>query len=342
MLFFAHLTIRIKNFRPMIKTLYRHRSGTLVMNLDTDQLLAAVQDKQSTIWIDLVSPSAEEYDLVLKQAYRFHPLAIEDTINDIHIPKLDNYGSYLYLVFHSVDMGDERMDIHTKELDVFLGRNYLVTIRTESMSAIDALWNEKHHQEYGLAQGPVYLLYELLDRQIDRYIPLIERFEERLEELGDDIFRQNGYHDEGALNDILTAKSSSLRLHRILRPQRDLVQMLVSKDYAVIPSEAILYFQDVYDHLVRLTDLSDSMCELASSTMDTYLALANNRMNQVMKVLTIASTIFMPLSFLAGVYGMNFDRMPELHIWWTYPMIWIIFIAIAVGMLTLFRRLRWL
>ena len=326
----------------MIRTLYRHRTGTMVVDLDKEQLLAAVRDKQASLWIDMLEPTPEEYRLVLEQAYDFHPLAIEDTIKDIHIPKVDNYNSYLFMVFHSLDMGAERMDIQTKELDVFLGQNFLITVRTKAMATIDALWQEKHHREHGLAKGPVILLYELLDRQIDRYIPLIDRFEKRLESLGDVIFNQNGYNDDVVLNDILTAKSSALRLCRILRPQRDLMHKLAWNDYAVIPSEAKIYFQDIHDHLVRLADLAESMRDLASSTIETHLALANNHMNEVMKVLTIVSTIFIPLGFLTGVYGMNFTFMPELQTAWGYPIIWSVFIAIVVGMIMLFRRLRWL
>jgi len=327
----------------MIRILYRHRSGTLVMNLPPAQLLAAAQDNQARLWVDLMAPTADEAELVLEQAYDFHPLSIEDAFSDIHVPKLDNYSRYLFLVFHSIEMGDERMDIHTKELDVFLGNNFLVTVHTQPMHMIDLLWNESHHRDAGLANGPVFVLYELLDRQIDRYTPLIDRFELRLEELGDVIFNlDERSRDQEVLNDVLTAKSSSLRLWRVLRPQRALLHQLAWKDFAVIPADARIYFHDIHDHLVRLSDLAESMRDLASSTIETHLALVNNRMNEVMKVLTIISTIFIPLGFLAGVYGMNFQHMPELDDRWSYPLLWATFIVIAGGMLWWFRRRRWL
>lgn len=328
----------------MIRILYRHRSGTIVTELPLAQLNDAMRDSQARIWIDLTAPSAEESERILKTLYKFHPLAIEDAINESHIPKVDDYGNYLYLVFHTVGLGDERMDIHTYEIDVFLGANYLITMHETQRESIEKLWNEHSHQHGGLGRGPAYLLYELIDRQIDNYTPLLNRFEEQLEFLGDVIFLKaaNGKVEEDRLNDILTAKSSALRLGRILIPQRELLYRLSHNNYSVVPSDARIYFQDAYDHLARFSDLASSMRDLASSTLETHLALVNNRINETMKVLTIISTIFIPLSFLAGVYGMNFHFMPELQTPWAYPLLWIVFIGIAVGMVGYFRRKGWL
>lgn len=327
----------------MIRTIYRHRSGTIVIDLADQDLLAATKDRQATLWIDMISPTPDEVEMVFHRAFDFHPLSVEDTITDVHTPKLDDYGNYLFMVFHAIGIGDERMDIHTHELDVFLGSNYLITVHTEKMPTIGSMWNESYHIDHGLAKGPVLLLYELLDRQIDTYIPLIDRFEERLEDLGDVIFLQNTQRaDDDILNDILTAKSSALRMRRILRPQRDIVHRLAEEEFAVIPPDAQIYYQDIYDHLVRLSDVAESMRDLASSTIETHLALVNNRMNEVMKVLTMISTIFIPLGFVTGVYGMNFGWMPELNSRMGYPAIWVVFIAITVCMIWFFRSRKWI
>jgi len=325
----------------MIRILYRHHSGTVIENIPSEELMNALQDKQATIWIDMLAPMPNEYDLILRDGYQFHPLAVEDAGKDLHVPKVDDYGTYLFLVFHTFTVGDERMDIHTSEIDVFLGDNYLITIHPEPRPAIDLLWESEYHQEQGLARGPAFLLYELLDRQIDGYIPILDRFENRLEILGDLIFESGGNQNK-ILNDMLTAKSSALRLRRFLIPQRDLLDRLSWDDYSVIPPEARIYFHDVYDHLVRLADLSESMRDLASSTIETHLAIANNRMNEIMKVLTMISTIFIPLSFLSSVYGMNFNFMPELNWAWSYPLLWCIFLLIVSVMFWLFRRRGWL
>jgi len=325
----------------MLRTLYRHRSGTVLLNLSEEQLIAAAKESQARLWIDIMAPTLEESKLVLENIFHFHPLAVEDAIKDVHVPKLDDYGSYLYLVFHTVFPGEERMDIHTDELDVFLGANYLITMHDNATKVMDKLWNEEYHQKKGLARGPAFLLYELLDQQIDTYTPLLDQFEERMEVLGDQIFHTTSRNNDRLLNDLLTAKSSALRLYRILAPQRDLLQRLTRHDYSAIPSDARIYFTDLFDHLTRMTDLAASMRDLATSTIDTYQALLNNRMNEVMKMLTMISTIFMPLSFLAGVYGMNINLLGQERPWFFY-FIWFIFIGLAGAMAWFFRRRHWI
>lgn len=327
----------------MIRVLYRHRTGAIVTELSQEQIVSAARDPQARIWIDMVQPTADEYALILEKTFHFHPLAIEDAVSDALLPKADDYGSYLYLVFHTITLGDARMDLETSEIDVFLGPNYLVTIHHEERPSIDKLWRADHHEQLGLARGPAYVLYEMLDKQVDGYTPIIDHFEMYMEELGDELFsgKYDG-SDAQMLNEILTAKSTALRLRRILGPQRDLLNMLSRHDYPALPAEARIYFRDVYDHLLRLSELSESMRDLASSTIETHLAMVNNRMNQVMKVLTIVSTVFIPLNFLAGVYGMNFDFMPELGWRWAYPVIWLVFISIASSLLLMFRRRKWI
>ncbi len=326
----------------MIRILYRHRSSTTIIDFPPDQLQSAVRNPQSRLWIDVQAPTIEEYTLVLKDIFHFHPLAIEDAINEVHIPKIDDYATYLYLVFHTFSLGAERMDIDTSEVDVFLGTNYLITLHEQPSSAIEKLWQEDYHHERGLARGPALLLYDLLDRQLDNYSPLLDQFEERVEELGDIIFDAAAKNENEILNEILTAKTSTLRLRRILMPQREVLNHLAHSDYAVVPADARIYFQDVYDHVVRLADLAESMRDLVNSTTTTHLTIINNRLNEVMKVLTVISTIFIPLTFLAGIYGMNFKYMPELNWRWAYPTIWLVFGLIAATMVIYFRRRRWL
>lgn len=325
----------------MIRVIFRRTDGVIGVDAPLSELPHLLADKSCQVWVDMQGASDGEYERILREVFHFHPLAIEDALRDTHLPKLDDYASYLYLVFHTVALGDEPMDIDTEEVDVFLGANFLVTIHEDERRSIDRCWNAEHHVEVGLARGPAMLLYELLDSQIDNYIPLIDAFEEQLEKLGDDIFRSS-FEERALLDRLLTAKSSSLRLQRILAPQRELLGRLSTGDYKVVPAHVRMYYRDVYDHLARLANLADSMRDLASSTIETHLALVNNRMNEVMKVLTMVSTIFIPLSFIAGVYGMNFHFMPELELWWFYPLVWAIFLTIAVTMLVIFRKRKWL
>ena len=326
----------------MIRSLYRHSSGTILQNLSPEQLRQAAVDRRGLLWVDMENPDDDEFELVLREAFRFHPLAVEDVVSDVHVPKLDDYSSYLFIVFHTVTMGDESMDFDTDEIDTFLGGHFLVTIHTEPRRSLDRLWEEETERFREPTRTPSLVLYTLLDRQVDGYIPMIDLFEERLDELGDEIFLSNSHDDKVVLNELLTAKSSALRLRRVLYPQRELLSRLANQTYAPIPDDSRLYFRDVYDHVTRLADLAESTRDLATVTIETYLALVNNRMNEVMKVLTVIATIFMPLGFLASVYGMNFDYMPELHVRWAYPLVWALFLLTAGGMLTFFVRRRWL
>lgn len=325
----------------MIRVIFRDVDGKTTSGAPVEQLPQLLQAEHGAVWIDMQTPSDADYRLVLESIFHFHPLAIEDAINDIHLPKIDDYGAYVYLVFHTVGLGEEPMDIDTEEVDVFLGTNYLVTIHDQQRRSIDRAWDAEYHRLNGLARGPAMLLYELLDSQIDSYIPIIDAFEDQLERLGDDIFL-SGENERVLLNRLLTAKSSSLRLQRILTPQRELLGRLASNEYRAVPAPARIYFRDVYDHLARLANLAESTRDLAGSTIETHLALVNNRMNEVMKLLTMISTIFIPLSFIAGIYGMNFEFMPELHWPWAYPLVWVIFLVIAGSMLLFFRRRRWI
>jgi magnesium transporter len=325
----------------MIRSVYRHRSGTVVMDLPPDQLAKAVRESGARLWIDLTNPTEQESHRVLTELYQIHPLAVEDAVKDSHLPKLDDYGGYLYLVFHTLVQGDELMDIHTEELDVLLGPNFLITMHEHPRPSIELLCQPDHHDESGLAQGPAFLLYQLLSRQVDGYIPLLDQFEERLEALGDHIFLKRNTQGDALLNDILTAQSSALRVRRVLQPQSDLLYRLAHHEYSVIPAEVRIYFQDLYDDVARLSGLSESMRDLARSTIDTYQALTNNRLGDVMRMLTIISTIFMPLSFLAGVYGMNIP-LPGQSQSWFFAFTVLVFLLVAGSMIWYFRRNRWL
>ncbi len=328
--------------RPMIRALYRHQSGSIITDLSTDQLAKAVKDRHGRVWIDLQAPTEDEYRLVLEDLLHCHPLAIKSAMGYDHDPKLDDYGNYLFLVFHTLNLGDELMDIHTHEFDVYLDYTCLVTMHNEPLGVIDQLWSSDYHRERGLALGPAYLLYDILDRQVAGHFPLLNQLEERVDVLGDAIFRPDSGDEPGILNELLTAKGSALRLHRVLTRQSELLYRLGASEHSVVPSDAQRYFNDLYTHSIHLAGLANSVRDLAGTTIATHLALISNRTNDVMKMLTVIGSIFLPLSFLVGVYGMNFTNMPELNWRWAYGAIWVFFIAVIGGMLWWFRRQRWL
>ncbi len=327
----------------MIRILYRHTSGALVHELPIDQLASAVRDTNAVVWVDMENPTPDDEQKILTGVFNFHPLAVEDATKSVLLPKINDYRRYLYIVIHSIYLSDELVDLVSSELDIFLGPNFLITIHEREMSSINSLLAEKtHHNTEGISRGPALLLYEILELQVDRITRLLDNFEAELERLGDIIFQKGDISRESLLDDLLTAQSSALRLNRVLQPQRDLMNRLAQTDYSVIPANARPYFADIYDHLIRMVGLVESMRELARSTIEIYMALSNNRMNEIIKVLTIISTIFLPLSFLAGVYGMNFHHMPELSWPWAYPLVLVVFLSVAGFMLAFFRKRGWL
>ncbi|MBI3958984.1 MAG: magnesium/cobalt transporter CorA [Chloroflexi bacterium] len=327
----------------MIRILYRHTSGALVHELPVEQLASAIRDSNAMVWVDMQDPTPEEEQKILDDIFNFHPLAVEDATNSVLLPKINDYRRYLYIVIHSIYPGAELVDLVSSELDIFLGPNFLITIHEREMSSINGLWQDKeHHSQEGISRGPALLLYEILESQVDRITRLLDNFEAELERLGDIIFQKGDISRESLLDDLLTAQSSALRLNRVLQPQRDLMHRLAQTDYSVIPAPARPYFADIHDHLNRMVGLVESMRELARSTIEIYMALSNNRMNEIIKILTITSTIFLPLSFLAGVYGMNFQYMPELGWPWAYPLVWVTFFVVAGLMLRFYRRRGWL
>jgi magnesium transporter len=190
-------------------------------------------------------------------------------------------------------------------------------------------------------RGPGYLLHQILDQVVDFYSPVLDDFDERIDRLEDDIFRLRRPNNE-ILSEIMDLKRSVLRLRRISGKQMDILHRMSRGEFSLIPQDMRPFYRDVYDHLVRVVDLADSYRDLISGSLEAYLSVVSNRLNEIMKVLTIFSAIMLPLTFIAGVYGMNFENMPELHSRYGYYAVWAIMVVVAIGMLLFFRRRGWI
>jgi magnesium transporter len=288
----------------MIRTLYRPSAGGIRLDLSPDALEAARDDAGGLLWVDLEAEPKEACEPVLRGLFSFHPLAIDDALEESHVPKIDDWGSYLYVVLHAVrlDQGDGiRLD--TLELDAFLGSNYLVTHQAEPVVSVERLWVACQRDERHLQRGAAHLLYELADELVADYMPVLEGLDEAIDEIEDQVFDR----PVASLPErVFALKRALLHLRRIIAPQREVLNKLARGDYAVVPEKDRVFFRDVYDHLVRLYDISESLRDLVAGALDTYLSVVNNRMNDVMKTLTIITTLFMPLSFVVGFFGMNF------------------------------------
>jgi magnesium transporter len=283
---------------------------------------------------------------VLKQigeVFRLHPLALEDVVHVHQRAKVELYSDYYFIVGRMVEK-NERLE--TDQLSLFLGKNFVVTFQEWPGDDFDPV-RERIHKASGNFRrlGPDYLAYALIDAFIDHYFPVVEKYGERLEELEDSILSRP---DSDVISDIYEVRRELLVLRRCAWPLRDAMSSLYREPCAFVSDDTRIYLRDCYDHTVQIMDLLENYRDTASSLTEVYLSSASNRLSEIMKVLTIFTTIFIPLSFIAGVYGMNFNtgvsplNMPELNWYWGYPFALSLMAVVAGVLLLLFRRRGWL
>jgi magnesium transporter len=288
----------------MIHALYRSSDGQLHLDLKPDDFKAALQDERSLLWVDLQGEPPEASEPILRDVFGFHPLAVDDALRESHVPKLDDWGEYLYLVLHAVILSEQGSDpVATLELDIFFGKNYVVTYHEHPIETLDRVWNLSQRGDRHLTHGADHLLYRLVDELVAGYMPLADSMDEIIDDLEDRILAEP---TSSNLERILALKRGLHHLRRIIAPQREVLNKLARDSYTVIDAEDRPFFRDVYDHLVRLYDINESMRDLVSDALSTYLSVVNNRMNDIMKTLTVITTLFMPISFIASFFGMNF------------------------------------
>lgn len=327
----------------MIQTIYRARDGRIRTDLALDEFTAALQDAHGLLWVDLAGEPPAACEPILRETFGFHPLAVDDALQELHVPKVDDWGQYLYLVLHAVtfDKTDGSL-VDTLELDLFLGKNYLVTHHEAPIAAVERVWLGCRRDERHL-KSAAHLLYELADELATGYMPVVEDMDEAIDEIEDQVFNRPA---PATLERIFTLKRAVLHLQRIISPQREVLNKLARDDYAVLDPKSRVYFRDVYDHFVRLHDVNESLRDLVGGALDTYLSVINNRMNDVMKTLTIITTLFMPISFLVSFFGMNFFQPALSNPAWTgktaMALTFAAMILTPVGMYLWMRRRGWM
>jgi magnesium transporter len=290
------------------------------------------------LWVDLQNPTEEE-GRVLADYFHFHELSIEDALGEILHPKIEPYNGYIYLVLHAIDFKSVEHEFATHEVDFFLSEKYLVTVHDETSRSISRLLEVCPKHDFILAEGTDALLHRILDSIVDNYRPEVEKLEKRLDDVEERVFERPGKDD---VKRILGLKKDVGSLRRVVTPQRDVVARLARREFPVITEPIAYRFRDVYDHLVRMTEEAAIFLDRVTGILDAHLSFTSNRLNQVMKVLTIISTIFMPMTVLTGMYGMNVP-LPHLpggegaQFWWILG----IMAAIAGVLLLMFRRKRW-
>jgi len=293
----------------------------------------------TTLWVDLAAPTDDEAR-ILADVFHFHPLSIDDARSSIQFPKAEPYPGYLYVVLHGIDVSKSRQRAFaTRDIDFFIGPHFLVTVHDGKSTSIAHLRELCDRHDRLLAEGPVGLFHRIVDTMVDHYRPVMDALEERIDHMEEEAFTGQGE----LARRMLKLRHELAQMRRVLMPQRDVLGRLARREFAAISDEMAYRIRDVYDHVVRLADEAILFQDRVTGILEVNLASISNRLNQVMKVLTVMSTIFLPLTVLSGMWGMNvplphFPGGDAAQFWWVAG----IMAAIAVVMLAIFRRNRWM
>ncbi len=327
----------------MIRVMRRTGSARTALSLTLSELPEALKDRGSVTWVDFAAEPDASAQEVLAGTFGFHPLAIDDAIRESHVPKVDDWGEYLYIVLHEIAMeSSDGERLRTRELDIFLGPNYLVTHHEEPLSSLERAWEASLRDERVTASGAARLLYRLVDELVDGHMPAVDALDDELEAVEE---KALGSPARPVLEKVLALKRSLLGLRRVIAPQRETLGKLSREGFSTIRPEDRVYFRDIYDHLVRLADIAENLRDQAGGVLEIYLSVVNNRMNEIMKTFTLITTLFMPISFLTGFFGMNFFSPTGLLPGWTGVAVFVgvgaAFVLVPVGMFLWLRRRRW-
>ncbi len=328
----------------MIHSIVFTADGETRTDLAVGDFSQVMKDPKALLWVDLSGESEDRFEPILRDTFGFHPLAIDDALVETHIPKVDDWGEFIYIVLRGVQTeNSENLEIRIPELDIFLGQNFLVTYHENPFGVVDTVWELCQRDQRYLSRGVGNLFYHLADELVNQYMPIIDRMDETINDIEDEVF-DNPKHK--VLNQIFNLKRALLQLRRILIPQREVFNKLARGDFELIQEHDKVYFRDVYDHMVRFQEINENLRDLIGGALDTYLSVVNNRMNDIMKTLTIITTLFMPLSFLTGFFGMNFfQAVAPLEVWTgklAFTLILVGIISIPMGMYLWMRRRDWM
>jgi magnesium transporter len=300
--------------------------------------VAALLAAGTPLWIDAEGDDGGIAAL-LTDTLKLHPLAVEDILRDRPSPKVEDYGDYLYVVVHGIVRGADPESLETVEIDLVLARQFIFTHhRGPSRSVAGAAEDLTRNPQAG-QRGPAWVAHAILDHLVDYYLPVVDALDDDIDAVEHRVVEDPS---RAVLQHLFKLKRALQRLRRVSVYQREVLHRLSRGEFAVVPPAALPFYRDVYDHFVRVADLADSYREQLSGALEAYLSVVSNRMNEVMKTLTIVATLILPLTLIVGVYGMNFDRIPELHWKYGYLYCWVLMISVAAGMLAWFRHRRWL
>lgn len=289
---------------------YQKGGNSVEEGFSVKELPELLANPANLVWVDMELPSEAE-DSILAEIFGFHPLTIEDARLTRNAPKVEAFPDYLFFIVHGVKSETNPNNFCTKELDGYLGKNFVVTYHHENFRSIDNLKKKIRSSPFICRRGVDYLLHQILDELVDLYIPVIDEFDNAINELEERIFRSTKSNN-AILGEILDLKRSVARLRRITSKQLEVIYRFSHGEFPLIEEAHLPFYRDVFDHLQRVSDLAENYREMIGGLLDIQFSVVSNRTNEVVKVLTIFSAIILPLSLIAGIYGMNFENMPEL------------------------------
>ncbi|NJL84249.1 MAG: magnesium/cobalt transporter CorA [Chloroflexaceae bacterium] len=334
------LTIEADASPPVIDLIDYQAKGAIRRSQVTPADCAPYLDTESVSWVDVAGLGNEATLQELAQTFKLHPLVLEAIANVPQRPKLEDYEDQLVIIAQMVTLDEEKGQFWFEQVSFILGKHYLLSVQEEPERDSFEPVRERIRQNKGIirSQGPDYLAYALWDAVIDGYFPVLEALGERLEDLEDEVVVNPSRKTLGKIHQI---RRELLALRRAIWPQRDAINQLLRDGSLMVSQEVNRYLRDCYDHTIQIIDVLETYRELSSGLMDVYLSAVNNRMNEIVKLLTVISSIFIPLTFIAGVYGMNFEYMPELAWRWGYFACWGFMLSVAGGLILAFWRRGW-
>lgn len=329
-------------------TIYHYLNNT-INRLTLKELTQVLQQPDGLVWIDMENPQEAEEETILISLLDYHPLAIEDCQTGIeeegHLPKVEDYEDYLFIIFNPIESntvtedGRQKLEIKTSQVSAFLSKRILVTHHYKPQRSINYAAQMVLKNPQTLGRGIDFLFHLIIDEVVDSYTPILDNLDSTVDSMEDEVFH---YPTQQSMVAILNLKKNIMTIRRVAIYQREMLNRLSRGEFSLITDEEMLYYRNVYDHLVRMSDLADSYRDMVAGLLDAYLSVSNNRLSQVMKVLTIISTIFLPLSFITGFFGMNFRIIPladlEYGIWFSA----IFMLMVASGMILIFKKNKWM
>jgi magnesium Mg(2+) and cobalt Co(2+) transport protein (corA) len=324
----------------MYESFVYHPEKGLKTGSSRAEIVEALQDSRALVWIDM--PDIDDPDIdMLTSVFNLHPLTIEDFIMPNARPKIERFKDYFFLIMFSLESSGEnkKEKVIAEELDCCLGKNFLITFHNCPLTSVGVCKERSLKQSQTMMYGADMLLYAILDSCVESYFPVVQKFDNFVDEIGEELFKEP---DQRTLKKIYYLKNEIVSLRRNIGPQADVIAGIARGDVEFISPANAVYFRNICDSLMRLNDTVGALRDVVTGAMEAYTSLMSNRLNEVMKTLTVIATIMMPLTLVASIYGMNFKHMPELNSRFGYPVVIAIMMTITVGMLIYFKRKKWL